>query len=74
MMNESEVARIRQQIEAEIESLQRGMYGLASGTSRHDFINKRMHRVDTYQTQLADAVGENEADEMVFALYSKTIK
>ena len=73
-MNESEVARLRRQIETEIESLQRGLYGLAFGTSRHDFINKRMHSMDTYSAQLADAVGESEADEMVYALYNETIK
>lgn len=73
-MNESEVARIRRQIEEEIESLQRGLYGLSFGTSRHDFINRRMHSVGSYQTQLADVVGENEADEMVYTLYNETIK
>ncbi|HVB24278.1 MAG TPA: hypothetical protein VNG51_20235 [Ktedonobacteraceae bacterium] len=74
MMYESEVARIRRQIEAEIEALQWGLYGLAYGTSRHDFINKRMDSVGTYQTKLADFVGKNEADEMVVTLYNKTIK
>jgi hypothetical protein len=73
-MYESEVARIRRQIEAEIEALQLGMYGLAYGTSRHDFINKRMNSVGTYHTRLADYVGENEANEMVYTLYNETIK
>ena len=73
-MYESEVARIRRQIETEMEALQRGMYGLSQGTARHDFINRRMDRVDNYHTTLAHYVGENAAEEMVYELYNGTMK
>jgi len=73
-MYESEVARIRRQLDLEIEALQHLKSGLAFGTARHDFINKRMDSVGRYYTKLADYVGENEADEMVYTLYNETIK
>lgn len=73
-MYESEVAQIRRQIETEMEALQRGMYGLSQGTARHDFINRRMVRVDKYHTTLAHYVGENVAEEMVCELYNGTMK
>jgi hypothetical protein len=43
-INGSEVGRIRQQIDAEREAAQRGLFGLAYGVSRHDFIIKRMEQ------------------------------
>ena len=73
-MYESEVARIRRQIDMEFETLQQLKSGLVFGTARHDFINKRMDSVDRYHTKLADYVGENQADEMVYTLYNETIK
>ncbi len=72
-MGESEVARLRRQIELELEAVQRGLYGLASGTARHEFIRKRMNRVETYQGQLAQKVGEETANEMVYSMYVATI-
>ncbi len=38
MTNESEVARLRRQIDLEFEALQRIKSGLSVGTVRHDFI------------------------------------
>jgi hypothetical protein len=72
-MSESEVARLRRQIELELEAVQRGLYGLASGTARHEFIRKRMNRVETYQGQLAQKVGEDTANQMVYNMYVATI-
>ena len=72
-MSESEVARLRRQIELELEAVQRGLYGLASGTARHEFIRKRMHQVETYQGQLAQKVGEETATQMVYNMYVATI-
>ncbi len=72
-MGESEVARLRRQIELELEAVQRGLYGLASGTARHEFIRERMNRVETYQGQLAQKVGEETANEMVYSMYVATI-
>ena len=73
-MNESEVARLRRQIELELEAMQRGMNGFALGTSRHKFIHKRMNHVGACQDKLVAEVGEDRADEIVYGIYAQTIK
>ncbi|HLX39597.1 MAG TPA: hypothetical protein VKR42_03655 [Ktedonobacteraceae bacterium] len=72
-MGESEVAQLRRQIEMEIEAMQRGIHGFASGTSRHSFIRKRMDRVGSYQEKLMQVVGKDEATRMVYGIYVKAI-
>ena len=72
-MYESEVARIRREIETEMAAMHSGLYGLAYGRARHDFINRRMDRVDTCHTKLATYVGEGAADEMVCELYDNAV-
>lgn len=73
-MGESEVVRLRRQIELELEAAQRGLSGLALGTARHEFIRRRMERVGMYQDKLAMVVGEDAADRMVYAIYNEAIK
>jgi hypothetical protein len=73
-MSESEVARLRRQIELELEAMQRGMNGFALGTSRHKFIHKRMDRVGACQDKLVTEVGEDRANEIVYGIYAQTIK
>lgn len=73
-MSESEVARLRRQIELELEALQQGMHGFAAGTSRHSFIRKRMDRVGDYQDKLAQKVGEETANQIVYSIYVGAIK
>ena len=73
-MCESEVARLRQQIESELVAMQRGMHGFALGTARHRFIHKRMDRVGICQDKLAAEVGENQASEIVYGIYTETVK
>jgi hypothetical protein len=73
-MGESEVARLRRQIEVELEAVQRGMYGLAVGAARHEFIRKRMDRVGVYHDKLAQKVGEDVANLMVYTIYNEAIK
>ncbi|HZS76498.1 MAG TPA: hypothetical protein VFA41_07775 [Ktedonobacteraceae bacterium] len=40
----SEIAQLRQRIELEHQAAQRGLTGLALGTSKHEFITARMQR------------------------------
>ncbi len=54
----SEVARLLAQINAEYEAAQRGLSGLACGTSRHDFITARMERMGQLHNQLQSLVGD----------------
>jgi hypothetical protein len=63
--NKSEVARIRQLIALEYESVEQGIRGLAV-TSRHDFIARRQQNIQCYVQDLAAIVGEHEATRMAF--------
>lgn len=69
-MNQSEVARLREQIELQMLAMQRGLRGLSSGTARHAFIQTRMQRIGEYQDNLARQIGEQEADRLLWGLYA----
>jgi hypothetical protein len=72
-MHLSEVARLRQQIELELEAMQRGLTGIAAGTARHDFIHAKMQRIGSCQDKLAEHVGTTTATTMVCQLYVQVI-
>lgn len=72
--NQSEVARLREQIELQIQAMQQGLHGLASGSARHAFIHARMQRIGEYQGDLARHVGEQEADQLLLNLYADGVK
>lgn len=63
--NQSEVARLLRQIKDEYEAAQRGLTGLALGTSQHDFITKRMEGIEEARVQLTQIVGKDEAMRLV---------
>jgi predicted nuclease with TOPRIM domain len=67
MEEQSEVARLREQIEAEYESGRQAMYGLALGTARHEFITLRMENMARRIQELRAAVGEEEAMRLMIA-------
>ncbi|MBX5450678.1 hypothetical protein [Thermogemmatispora sp.] len=72
-MCESEVARLRSQIQQELEAMQRGLYGLALGSARHEFIRRRMDYLGSCQQQLACQVGEEKAMQLMYALYVQVV-
>lgn len=57
--NQSEVARLLEQISAEYESAQRGMNGFAYGAAKHEFITARMENMGQLHNQLQEIVGES---------------
>lgn len=69
-MNQSEVARLREQIELQLLAMQQGLHGLACGSARHDFIQARMLRIGEYQDDLARHIGEQDADQVLWSLYA----
>ncbi|GAC1375522.1 MAG: hypothetical protein NVS2B12_32000 [Ktedonobacteraceae bacterium] len=73
-MSKSEVARLRQQIELELDALRRGMFALSSGSARHAFINAKMERVGACQDVLASHIGQNDATMIVFQLYAEAME
>ena len=54
----SEVAKLLSQISAEYEAAQRGLTGLAHGTSQHEFITARMEHMGQLHGQLQSLVGD----------------
>jgi hypothetical protein len=64
MTSLSEIGKIRQSIQSEIESSRRGLQGLAS-VARHEVINKRMGRLDELHSQLASHIGQDEATRFI---------
>jgi hypothetical protein len=61
----SEVARLLKQISMEYEAAQRGLFGLASGTSKHAFITQKMENMELYRQELQHIVGEMPAIAMI---------
>ena len=68
----SEVAQIMAQIQAEYESSMCGLSGLASGTSRHEFITARMERIGQLHSDLRDLVGEQDATGLLVNALEKS--
>ena len=63
--NKSEVARVLEQIELEFQAAQRGMYGLAFGTAKHEFITGKMEQMGKLHEKLQTMVGEKEAVKLL---------
>jgi hypothetical protein len=61
----SELAQILQRIDQEYQAAQYGLEGLASGTSRHDFINKKLENIGKDHCRLIEMVGPDEAIALV---------
>jgi hypothetical protein len=57
--NKSEVARVLEQIELEFQAAQRGLYGLAVGTAKHQFITNKMEQMGKLHEKLQTMVGKN---------------
>jgi hypothetical protein len=64
----SEVARLLSKITAEYEAAQRGLMGLAYGTSQHEFINARMENMGELHSELQTIVGDTAIALIVDAL------
>jgi hypothetical protein len=63
--NKSEVARVLEQIELEFQAAQRGLYGLALGTAKHEFITGKMEQMGRLHEKLQTMVGEKEAVKLL---------
>jgi hypothetical protein len=70
-MHESEIVRLREQVELEYESMMLGLHGFAEGSAIHEFISAKMARVEGYHDELAREIGEDLATQMICDLYNK---
>ncbi len=64
-VNQSEVARLREQIEREYAAACAGLHGLGMGSARHDFIQARMARAQQYGEQLIERIGAQAAMPLI---------
>jgi len=70
MENQSEVARILNQIRDEYEAALRGTKSFASGNAKHSFITTRMENMGKLQTELDELIGDNAIALVVQVLES----
>lgn len=63
--NQSEVQRLREQIESEYQAATWGLHGLAEGISKHEFITHRMDAIGQIQEELEKLVGPEQARRIV---------
>ncbi len=63
--NESDVARLRAQIDREIHAAWQGLYGVSQGYTKHEFITARYDRTGVLRNELGQLVGEDAAMQVV---------
>jgi hypothetical protein len=65
MESKSEVARVMRQIELEYQAAQLGLYGLAYGTAKHEFITNKMEQMGKLHEKLQTLVGPEQAIQLL---------
>ncbi len=71
MQGFSEITLLKEQIDAEARAAQQGMYGLAQGVSRHQFITVRMERMGMLHERLESLIGSAEATKYLIDTIDK---
>jgi hypothetical protein len=66
--NQSEVARLKEQIQLEYEAVHQAMYGPSLGAAQHEFITKRQENIAKHVEELRATVGEEAAMQVLIAL------
>jgi hypothetical protein len=72
-MNNSEIARIRQQIELESVAMQLAMHGFAT-VAKHEFISRKYDTIGKYQEQLKTLIGEEQATVTTVEIYNHVME
>lgn len=70
--NRSEVARLMQLIDLELEAARQGMNGLAA-VGTHASITKRMETIGGYKEELDEVIGNDQSTRLVYQLYELRI-
>lgn len=65
--NQSEVAILLSQIDAEAYSAFTALYGLSSGSTRHAVISARMEHIQSVSQHLIDTIGQEAALPLIVA-------
>ena len=72
MTNQSEVARIREQIDQEVSAMRQAMQGFAS-VARHEIIAHHYKALDSYYEALTAQVGESAATEVMIEKVEQSV-
>src|SRR5262249_16184561 len=72
LMSQSEVARLRLQIERECEASWHALHGLTSGMAQHEIISSRLRRIDTYYGQLSMLIGDESATTVICEIFNQS--
>ncbi len=70
----SEVARLRAQIEREHAAGMWALSGLAEGTARHNFIQRRLEHMSVAHQGLINLLGEEQATTIVCEIFDRTLE
>ena len=68
----SEVAKLRAQIEVEHRSMVWALEGPSSGNLQHAFIERRMHHLDISAKRLDTLIGEDQTTEVLCEVFDTT--
>lgn len=68
-MADSEIARLREQLELEHRACMWALRALNSGSAQHRFITARFRRMDTCCVRLSNLVGEEEATTVLCEVF-----
>ncbi len=71
MQNQSEVARLVHQLDAECQAAHLAMYGYAE-VAKHEYITSRMERMGALHDELRAIVGEEEAVKVLVRAMEKS--
>ncbi|HTI14780.1 MAG TPA: hypothetical protein VL461_09455 [Dictyobacter sp.] len=70
---QSEVAKLRQELEDVYLGMVNGLRGLSSGGARHVFIHQKMREAENVHCRLTPYVGDEQATEMVCNVFDQVM-
>jgi len=73
MNSTSDVARLKEQIDAEAEAALLALYGPAQGVSKHQFITARMERMGMLHEKLRGIIGDDADQYLISAMEKRDI-
>jgi hypothetical protein len=70
----SQVAQLRANIELELIAMHQGLNGLAADTTKHEFIEAKMHHLGVFEDQLAAHIGNDQAVQFSCEAYIQAME
>lgn len=73
VQNVSEVARLKQQLDAECAAAWQGLYGPAE-VAKHAYITKRLENIGSLHGKLVEKIGEQKATEVLVRAMDRPVQ